>query len=47
MEDIMSKYEVIKKVVESNKVDDDTKVRYIDTFLKGWLTEEEIKWIWE
>lgn len=43
----MSKYEVVKKIVGSNKVDENTKVRYIHIFLNGWLTEDEIEWIWE
>jgi hypothetical protein len=43
----MSKYEVIKNVVESKKINESDKVYYIEMFLRGWHTEEEIKWIWE
>lgn len=43
----MKKYEVIKKIINSNKINEDDKVYCIETFLKGWSTEEEIKWIWE
>lgn len=43
----MSKYEVIKSVVGSNKLSEDNKVWSIKMFLMGWLTEEEMKWIWE
>lgn len=42
----MNKYQVIKKIMNSTKIDDDNKVYYIEMFLKGWHTEEEIKWIW-
>lgn len=43
----MSKYDVIKKIMDSQKINKDDKVHTIETFLKGWLTEEEISWIWE
>ena len=43
----MSKYEVIKKIMESTKINENDKVYYIEMFLKGWHTENEIKWIWE
>ena len=43
----MSKYEVIKQIMESKKLTDNNKVYYIEMFLKGWHTEENIKWIWE
>ena len=43
----MSKYEVIKKVMESQRINENDKVFTIETFLKGWVTEERIKWIWE
>ena len=43
----MSKYEVIKKIMGSKKLTDNNKVYYIEMFLKGWHTEENIKWIWE
>lgn len=43
----MSKYEVIKKVMESTKINESDKVYTIEMFLKGWYTEEQIKWIWD
>lgn len=43
----MSKYEVIEKIMESTKINKNDKVYYIEMFLKGWHTEEEMKWIWE
>ena len=43
----MTKFEVIKKIMESNAINENDKVYYIEMFLKGWNTEEEIKWIWE
>ena len=43
----MSKYEVIRLIMENNKLNEDEKVNFIKYFLGGWLTEEELKWIWE
>lgn len=43
----MSKYKVIKKVMESTRINENDKVYAIEMFLKGWHTEEDIKWIWE
>lgn len=40
----MSKYEVIKGIMESAKIDEDCKVYAIEMFLKGWWTEEQVKW---
>ena len=42
----MSKYDVIKKIMESKKIDENDKVFTIEMFLKGWWTEEGIEWIW-
>lgn len=41
----MNKYKVIKKIMNSTKINEDDKVYYIEMFLKGWHTEEDIKWI--
>ena len=41
----MSKFEVVKRIVESNKLDDDGKVNTIQTFLLGWLNESDMDWI--
>lgn len=43
----MNKYEVIKKVMESTKISEDSKVYIIEMFLKGWFTEEQIEWVLE
>lgn len=43
----MSKYEVIKEIMECRKLTEKNKVYYIEMFLKGWCTEEDIKWILE
>lgn len=43
----MSKYKVIKAIMESDKISENEKVDCIKMFLGGWLTEEELKWIWE
>lgn len=43
----MTKYEVIEKIMGSNKIDENNKVYYIEMFLKGWNTENDIKWLWE
>lgn len=43
----MNKLEIIKKIIESERVKESDKVYYIETFLKGWYTEKDIKWIWE
>lgn len=43
----MSKYEIIKKIMESNKINENDKVYCIEAFLKGWLTETQINWLWK
>ena len=43
----MSKFEAIKNIMESTKIINDDKVYYIEMFLKGWHTEDDLKWIWE
>ena len=43
----MSKYEVIRKIMESNRINTDDKVYSIEMFLKGWYTEQQIEWIWQ
>lgn len=44
----MSKYEVIKAIMESKQVKDEKdKVYAIEMFLKGWWTEEQVKWFLE
>jgi hypothetical protein len=42
----MEKYEVIRKIMDSKAINEDDKVYHIEMFLKGWLTEEDLKWIW-
>ena len=41
-----NKYKVIKKVMESTRINEDDKVYAIEMFLKGWYTEKQIEWIW-
>lgn len=43
----MSKYEVIKKIMESNRINTNDKVYAIEMFLKGWYTEQGLEWIWQ
>ena len=43
----MKSYDVIRKIVESTRINEDDQVYYISMYLKGWLTAAEIKWIWE
>lgn len=43
----MSKYEILEKIMDSAKLSENEKVDTIKTFLLGWLTEENLKWIWE
>lgn len=43
----MDKYEIIKKIMDSEIIGENSKVYYIETFLKGWYTEDDMKWIWE
>lgn len=42
----MNKYQVIKNIMNSTKINDDDKVYYIEMFLKGWYTVQDIEWIW-
>ena len=43
----MKKFEVVKRIVESNKLDDNGKVNTIQNFLLGWLNERDMDWILE
>lgn len=36
----MTKYEVIKNIMENPDLDEDSKVWKIEWFLRGWITEE-------
>ena len=47
MENVMEKYEVIKRVMDSNAINKNEKVYHIEMFLKGWSTEKDLEWIWE
>ena len=44
---MLYKYDIIEKIMGSGKINKNDKVYYIEMYLKGWFTEEEIKWIWE
>lgn len=37
----MTKYEVIKSIMEDENLDEDAKVWKIEMFLRGWFTAEE------
>lgn len=43
----MTNYEVIKKIMDSEKISNDDKAYYIEMFLKDWYTLLDIDWIWE
>lgn len=43
----MNKYKIIERIVTSKTINEDDKVYHIEMFLKGWSTEEDLKWIWE
>lgn len=44
----MTKYEVIQKIMARTDFDEDTKVFKIESYLKGWMSEDEaIKTTWE
>ena len=43
----MSKFEVLEKIMGSEKLKENEKVNTIQTFLLGWLEEDDLKWIWE
>ena len=44
---MMSEYEVIKKIMDSNAINEYDKVYHIKMFLKGWSTEKDLDWVWE
>ena len=43
----MNKFEVLEKIMDSEKLKENEKVNTIKTFLLGWLEEDDLKWIWE
>lgn len=43
----MSKYEVIRKIAESTRINEYEQSYYIEMFAKGKYTEADLKWIWE
>ena len=43
----MNEYNVIKNIMESDKINESYKVYFIKMFVKGWHTENEIEWIWK
>ena len=43
----MNKFEVLEKIMGSEKLKENEKVNTIKTFLLGWLEEDDLKWIWE
>ena len=43
---MLKKYEVIEKIMNSEKIDKTDKAYYIEMFLKSWFSEEELEWLW-
>ena len=43
----MTKYQVITNIMNSDKIGENDKVYFIEMYLKGWSTENDVKWIWE
>ena len=43
----MTKYEVIRKIMESNRINEGEKAYSIEVFLKGWATEQQLEWVWQ
>lgn len=43
----MKKYEVIRKIIESQRINEADQAYYIEMYIKGWHTVNDIKWIWE
>ena len=43
----MEKYNVIKNIMESPKINEYDKCYYIEMFLKGYYEVNDINWIWE
>lgn len=43
----MTKYDVVKNIMESQRVNEDEQAYFIEMYIKGWFTVDEIKWIWE
>lgn len=43
----MKKYDVIKRIMESTRLNESDQAYYIEMFLGGFYTVDEIKWIWE
>lgn len=41
------KCDIITKILQSEKVNDDEKVYFIQSFLLHYYTIDQIKWIWE
>ena len=43
----MKKSEVIRKIIESQRINEADQAHYIEMYCKGWYTVNDIKWIWE
>ena len=43
----MKKCDIIRKILESQRINEDQQAYYIEMVLKGWYTVNDIKWIWE
>ena len=43
----MKKYDVIKRIMESNRLNESDQAYYMEMFLSGVYTADDLKWIWE
>ena len=43
----MAEYEVIKNIMNSNKINENDKVYYIEMFFFFFYTAKDLNWIWD
>ena len=39
--------EIIKRIIESKRIADKDRIWYISNYINHWLSEEDIKWLWD
>ncbi len=44
---MLNNYKIIKKIMDSNKINEVDKAYYVEMFVKHWYDEEQLKWLWE
>ena len=42
----MKKCDIVRKIMESTRINEADKAYYIEMVIKGWYTEKQIGWIW-